>query len=162
MGPRGVDIAIGSILPSTTYSLCFLHPATLICGLFLISLFSRHTIMYPLSSFHYSLTDPATLLCVLHLCFIFLSPHFICPRNSWHLYYFSVSPPQILWVIIKLVKVLRFSFRSHSLKPRDSRKASSSLGIGFFQKMDLMRAVSEQVQSYRVSNLCAVIILEVC
>jgi len=126
------DIAIGLILPSMTYPLCSLHPAILICGLFLISLFSHHIIMYPLSSFHYSLTDPATLLCVLH-------------RNSWHLYYYSVSPPQILWVIIKPVKVLRFSFRSHSLKSRDSRKASSSLGIDFFQKMDLMRAVSKRV-----------------
>ena len=159
MGPRGVDIAIGSILPSMTYPLCSLHPATLICGLFLISLFSCHIIMCPLSSFHYSLTDPATLLCVLHLRFIFLSPHFICPRNSWHLYYFSVSPPQILWVIIKPVKVLCFSFLSHSLKPRDSRTASSSLGIDFFQKMDLMRAASKQVRSYRVSNLCPVIIV---
>ena len=128
-----------------TYPLCSLHPATLICGLFLISLFSRHIIMCPLSSFHYFLTDHATLLCVLHLRFIFLSSHFVCPRKSRHLYYFSVSPPQILWVIIEPVKVLCFSFCSYSLKPRDSRTASSSLGIDFFQKMDLMRAASEQV-----------------
>lgn len=101
-----------------------------------------HIMMCPISSIHCS-----------HSAF-YLSSHFIS------LPHFSVSP-QIIWTIMNYVKVTRFSFCSYSLKHRESRNASASLGIDFFQKIDLLRVILEQVRSHMASNHCVYIIAEV-